>query len=91
MKKKRPRSRCHMAVTAMLSTLGVFLGYSIWLYLDYCAHPGLYEMNSAPWYVSLLPSAMVFAPLLLLEAALWFFFRHQDRIDAARDRKPGED
>ena len=26
---------------------------------------------------------VVFAPLLLLEVALYFFFRHQDRIDAA--------
>lgn len=91
MQKKRPRRRSQMAVTAMLSTLGVFLGYTVWLYLDYRTHPGLYAMNSAPWYVSLLPSAMVFAPLLLLEVALYFFFRHQDRIDAAQDPMPDED
>ena len=30
-------------------------------------------------------------PLLLLEVALYFFFRHQDRIDAARDPMPDED
>ena len=28
--------------------IGVFLGSSLYQYLDYKAHPGLYEMQSAP-------------------------------------------
>lgn len=32
--------------------LGVFLGHSIYSYFDYKLHPGLYQMQSAPWYSS---------------------------------------
>ena len=32
--------------------VGVFIGSSIYQYYDYKIHPGLYEMQSAPWYLS---------------------------------------
>lgn len=34
--------------------VGVFVGSSIYQYCDYKAHSGLYEMQSAPWYLSVL-------------------------------------
>lgn len=33
--------------------IGVFLGSSLFRYLDYKTHPGLYEMQSAPWYTAI--------------------------------------
>ncbi|MCI8638532.1 MAG: hypothetical protein HFG41_05110 [Coprococcus sp.] len=37
----------------MGSCVGVFLGSSIYRYYDYKTYPELYEMNSAPWYLSI--------------------------------------
>lgn len=33
--------------------IGVFIGSSIYQYYDYKVQPGLYEMQSAPWYLSI--------------------------------------
>lgn len=33
--------------------VGVFIGSSIYQYYDYKTHLGLYEMQSAPWYLSI--------------------------------------
>ena len=33
--------------------IGVFLGSSLFQYLDYKAHPCLYEIQSAPWYTAI--------------------------------------
>ena len=38
----------------MGSAVGVLLGHGIYLYWDYRTRPGLYEMQSAPWYTSIL-------------------------------------
>lgn len=54
----------------MLSLIGVFLGYSICIYADCRARPGLYELYSAPWYTPLLLyGACVLALLVILLAA----------------------
>lgn len=34
--------------------VGVFVGSSIYQYYDYKTHSGLYEIQSAPWYLSVL-------------------------------------
>lgn len=34
--------------------VGVFIGYGIYMFWDYKAHPGLYDMQSAPWYTNIL-------------------------------------
>lgn len=54
------------------SFIGVFIGSSIYRYYDYKANPGLYEMQSAPWYLSIEVSAVftaVVAAVLLI--AIW--------------------
>lgn len=33
--------------------IGVFVGSSIYRYYDYKMRPGLYELQSAPWYLSI--------------------------------------
>lgn len=35
------------------SFIGVFIGHAIYQYFDYINHPGLYEIQSAPWYTSI--------------------------------------
>lgn len=35
------------------SFIGVFTGHSIYRYFHYRKYPGLYEMQSAPWYTSI--------------------------------------
>jgi cytosine/uracil/thiamine/allantoin permease len=37
----------------MGSFLGVFIGHSIYQYVDYKRNPGLYEIQSAPWYTGI--------------------------------------
>ena len=34
---------------------GVFAGIALYEYIDFRTRPGLYAMQSAPWYVGLLP------------------------------------
>ena len=35
------------------SFVGVFIGHSMYIFFDYKKHPGLYEIQSAPWYTSI--------------------------------------
>lgn len=37
----------------MGSSIGVFIGHSIYLFWDYRKYPDLYAMQSAPWYTSI--------------------------------------
>ena len=60
--------------TALWCVVGVFLGTSIYQCWDYHAHPGLYQLNSAPWYLSILVSgaftAVIAAVLLIVMYAI---------------------
>ncbi len=40
------------------SFIGVFIGSSLFKWYDYKAHPDLYAMQSAPWYLSIEISAV---------------------------------
>ena len=39
--------------TAVWCVIGVFLGVTGYTCWDYHAHPGLYALQSAPWYTSI--------------------------------------
>lgn len=34
-------------------SVGTLVGHSVYVIYDYKAHPGLYAMQSAPWYTSI--------------------------------------
>lgn len=55
---------------AVCSCVGVFIGSSAYTFWDYRAHPDLYAMQSAPWYLSIQTRAVftaaAVAVLLLL-------------------------
>lgn len=50
------------------SSLGVFIGHGIYVFWDYKTHPGLYAMQSAPWYTSIVVYGI--ATLVVLAAAV---------------------
>ena len=50
----------------MGSVVGVFIGYSVYSVWDYKTHPGLYAMQSAPWYTGLLIYGGFAAAVLIL-------------------------
>lgn len=48
------------------AAVGVFIGHSIGVWLDYKSNPGLYMVQSAPWYTSiLLYGGMTFVLLMI--------------------------
>ena len=53
--------------------IGVFLGVSLYTCWDYRAHPGLYALQSAPWYLSIQIHA-VFTVVVCGMLALVFWF-----------------
>ena len=60
---------------AISSSLGVYLGTWLFLWWDYRAHPGLYALNSAPWYTRMLPATAAAAGLILVEIAAFLLAR----------------
>ncbi len=58
---------------SLWSVLGIFAGTSLYTCYDYWAHPELYAMQSAPWYLSIqinaILSILASAVLLLI---MWF-------------------
>ena len=57
---------CGVLKTAIWCLIGVLLGSTIYTVLDYKAHPGLYAVNSAPWYTGIVLGAGVTAALVLV-------------------------
>ena len=54
--------------TVIGAFIGVFIGHGAYVLWDHKAHPGLYAMQSAPWYTSILVYGVVTA--VVLAAAL---------------------
>lgn len=54
----------------MGSVIGVFIGYGAYTVWDYKMHPGLYAMQSAPWYTGIWAYGILAAAVLLLSIVL---------------------
>ena len=52
--------------TALWCVMGVFIGTSIYQYIDYHQRPNLYALTSAPWYTSIQIDAIFTAAVVLL-------------------------
>ncbi len=52
--------------TALWCVVGVFIGTSIYQYIDYRRHPGLYALTSAPWYTSIQISGVFTVAVVLI-------------------------
>lgn len=70
---------------AMGSFVGVFLGSSVYQYIHWKTHPGLYAMQSAPWYTGILRGAVFTVVSLagLGAALLWTRKKLRQKQDAA--------
>ncbi len=56
--------------------LGTCFGFVLSRYMDYRKHPGLYEMNSAPWYTGIQVTLLATVVGVALTAiAYWFVCR----------------
>ena len=52
--------------------LGVFLGMTTYTCWDYRAHPGLYALQSAPWYLSIqIHAVLTAAACAVLLVGMW--------------------
>ena len=48
------RKRINNFLNALIGiSFGILVGHSVYIIYDYKAHPGLYAMQSAPWYTSI--------------------------------------
>ncbi|WP_418746125.1 hypothetical protein [Frisingicoccus sp.] len=61
------------------SFVGVFIGFSIYKLLDYKAHPDLYAMQSAPWYMSILVQGIVTVVVLVAAVLIKMIIRNKLR------------
>ena len=60
----------------IISLIGVFAGYAIYVCLDYRTHPGLYDMQSAPWYTGILYYGIfTIVPLIIAVIIKLFLWR----------------
>lgn len=50
----------------IIASIGGFIGNAAYVCWDYATHPELYAMQSAPWYTSILTSAIVSASILII-------------------------
>ena len=56
--------------------LGVFLGMTMYTCWDYHAHPGLYALQSAPWYLSIqIHAVLTVAACAVLLVGMWIIKR----------------
>ena len=44
----------------IISLIGAFAGYAIYVCLDYRTHPKVYAMQSAPWYTGILYYGIIY-------------------------------
>ena len=54
---------------------GYLVWYSIYTYYDYKTHPGLYEMQSAPWYAAIQANVILFLITALVIFAIRWILR----------------
>ena len=56
------------------SFIGAFAGHVIYVCLDYKTHPGLYDMQSAPWHTGILYYGIFTIDSLIIAIIIKLFF-----------------
>ena len=64
---------------AIGSCIGVFLGHGIFVLWDYRTDPGLYGMQSAPWFASILIYGIYTAAVLIVAVILKLLVRWKSK------------
>ena len=70
--------------------LGACVGRILAKYYDYVKHPGLYAMQSAPWYLGVLITVCLTAVTVLLTTIAYFVIGHmikrkKNRTDSSEE------
>ncbi len=60
------KKRYNTLKTALWCVVGVFIGTSLYQYIDYRQRPDLYALTSAPWYTSIQIGGIFTAVVVLL-------------------------
>ena len=58
-----------------IATIGGFIGNAAYVCWHYTTHSELYAMQSAPWYTSILTSAIVSASIVIIALVPLIIFR----------------
>ena len=71
--------RMYHAMYVLLGvTIGLWLGGTLFSWLDYSRNPGLYDIqNSAPWYTRIIVFSAVCGIALLVEIIAQCYIRHR--------------
>lgn len=72
---KRLKKLHNLLGIGMRSVFGVFIGYTIYVYGQYRKYPGLYAMQSAPWYTGVQVCGLFTAAILLLAIILKYMIK----------------
>ncbi len=74
------RANLNRVLTIVMGTsVGVFLGLSLCRYLEWKKYPGLFAMQSAPWYTSILLYAAAMAVTLAVCGLLKWWIKRGER------------
>lgn len=57
------------------SFIGVFAGHGIYVFYSYTTKPGLYAMQSAPWYTSIITYGIVTVLVLIVAVGIKLVIR----------------
>lgn len=68
-------------------SVGVFLGRTLFQYIDYRRYPNLYEMQSAPWYLSIQLWGIGLIVLLIVCVSIKFIIHSKERKAEADNEK----
>ena len=66
---------------AIGTTIGVYIGNVIFTWTDYMRNPGIYEMQSAPWYLRIVVLSVFCGIALAVEIAVLCFVRCKIKKD----------
>ena len=61
--------------TFLWCIIGVFLGDSIYRFYDYKTNPGLYELQSAPWYKAIVVQGIFTAVIVMAILIVMLFLK----------------
>lgn len=68
--------------TVMGSSIGVFIGYTAYVYYHYRKYPNLYAIQSAPWYTSIMLYGLCTTVVLFVAIILKVLFKKKLEIDS---------
>lgn len=61
------------------SFTGVFIGHSIYKYFHYKNNPGLYEIQSVPWYTSIKVYGLGTAVVIFIAIIIKFLIKNKEK------------